>query len=319
MIKNTEGKSMLSNQITRRRFFVNTALSTTGLVLSFPTLSSGSDPQKEEANFNLMNEVMKYRKIDAYATSNMSSENLAMQIDFADRLGIQKLFVAGPMTPIEATPEEFRELNDRTIKAVKQYPDRLVGEFTLNPIYPRESLEEIKRCVDQGMVGTRLYNQVKINDPLYFPVIEALSDLHMIIFMHGECQLGVGGYRMKYDANKLPTISTPEDFVDAAVRYPEAMFQFAHIGGGGDWECMCKTFADYPNIYVDTGGSNNEENMIDFALKHLGEDRLFFGTDNSFYQSVGKILSSNLSDLQKKKIFSENYNTVLRKGGYYVD
>ena len=310
---------MLSNQITRRRFFVNTALSTTGLVLSFPTLSSGSDPQKEEANFNLMNEVMKYRKIDAYATSNLSAENLAMQIDFADRLGIQKLFVAGPMTPIKATPEEFRELNDRTIKAVKQYPDRLVGEFTLNPTYPKESLEEIKRCVDQGMVGTRLYNQVKINDPLYFPVIEALSDLHMIIFMHGECQLGVGGYRMKYDANKAATTSTPEDFVDAAIRYPEAMFQFAHIGGGGDWECMCKTFADHPNIYVDTGGSNNEENMIDFALKHLGEDRLFFGTDNSFYQSVGKIFSSNLNDLQKKKIFSENYNKVLRKGGYHVD
>lgn len=310
---------MKINQITRRRFFANAALSTAGFALSYPVLSSAKDSQKEVANFNLMKKVMKYRKIDAYATSNLSSENLAMQVDFADRLGIQKMFVAGPMTPIKATPEEFRELNDRTIKAMNQYPDRLVGEFTVNPTYPKESLEEIKRCVDNGMVGTRLYNQVKINDPLYFPVIEALSDLNMIIFMHGECQLGVGGYRMKYDANKLPTTSTPADFVDAAQRYPEAMFQFAHIGGGGDWECMCKTFADYPNIYVDTGGSNNEENMIDFALEHLGEDRLFFGTDNSFYQSVGKVLSSKLSESQKKKLFFENYRKVLRRGGYHVD
>src|SRR5690606_17940546 len=177
--------------------------------------------------------------------------------------------------------------------ATKRHPNRLIGQFTLNPLYKRESLDEISRCLDMGMVGTRLSNQVKINDPLYFPIIEKLSELKVLIFMHGEWQMGVGGYKMKYDANKLPSTSTPNDFVEAAKRYPEAMFQFAHIGGGGDWECMCRTFEDYPNIFVDTGGSNNEENMVDFALQTLGEDRLFFGTDNSFYQSVGKILSSN--------------------------
>ena len=310
---------MMRMPITRRRFISQSTLSAAGLAMAGVMVSPAHGIPQPETSFDLMKEVLRYKKIDAYATSNLSKGNLRVQIDFADRLGIQKLFVANPMTPIKATPEEFRELNDRTIQAVNLYPDRLVGQFSLNPIYPKESLEEIKRCVGEGMVGTRLYNQVKINDPLYFPVIEALGDLKMIVFMHGECQLGVGGYRMKYDANKLLTTSTPEDFVEAAIRYPEAMFQFAHIGGGGDWECMCKTFADYPNIYVDTGGSNNEENMIDFALKHLGEDRLFFGTDNSFYQSVGKIFSSGLSDLQKKKLFSENYSNVLRKGGYHVD
>lgn len=307
----------MSGYVTRRQFITGTAASAAGL-MTMNNLPGFPLAMAEEASFDLMQEVRKYRKIDAYATSNFSDSSLMSQIDYADRLGIEKLFIAMPMTEIKGTPEEFRAMNDTVRKAVKQYPDRLVGEFTFNPIYTKESFEEIKRCVDHGMVGTRVYHQVKINDPIFFPIIEKFIDLKMILFVHGECQLGVGGYRMQYDAHKSRTISIPEDFVDVAKRYPEAMFQFPHIGGGGDWEYMCKAFKNFPNIYVDVGGSNNQENMIDFAMQHLGEDRLFFGSDNSFYQGVGKILSSNLSESQKKKIFFENYNTVLRKGGYHV-
>lgn len=137
--------------------------------------------------------------------------------------------------------------------------------------------------------------------------------------MNDHFKIGVGGYRMKYDGKKPENVSIPEDFVDIAKRYPEAMFQYAHIGGGGDWEYMCKMLKNSPNVYVDTSGSNNEEHMIDFALQELGEDRLFFGSDNCYYQSVGKILASNLTESQKRKIFFENYNNILRKAGNNVN
>ena len=75
------------------------------------------------------------------------------------------------------------------------------------------------------MVGLKVYIQVKINDPLYYPIIEKCIDLNMIILMHAECQLGVGGYRMKYDIKNRPNASIAEDFVDIAKRYPEAMLQ----------------------------------------------------------------------------------------------
>jgi predicted TIM-barrel fold metal-dependent hydrolase len=168
------------------------------------------------------------------------------------------------------------------------------------------------------MAGYKGYTQVKINDPLYYPIIERFTDLKMIVFMHAFCQLGLGGYRMKYDIGKEPNTSIPEDFVDIAERYPNAKFQFAHIGGGGDWEYECKAFRNIPNIFVDTSGSNNEEHMIDFAVRYLGEDRIFFGTDNSFYQGVGKILASGLTETQKRKIFFENYNKVLKESGNHV-
>jgi predicted TIM-barrel fold metal-dependent hydrolase len=107
--------------------------------------------------------------------------------------------------------------------------------------------------------------------------------------------------------------------VDIAKRYSEAIFQYAHIGGGIDWENACKILKDSPNVYVDVSGSNNVANMIDFAMKYIGEDRLLFGCDNCFYQGVGHLFSAKLTDAQRRKIFFENYNNILKKSGNNID
>jgi predicted TIM-barrel fold metal-dependent hydrolase len=267
-----------------------------------------------------MKEVMKYRKIDAHEHTGMGT-SLESQLKIADKLGIQWLEISRPIAAggkSLATPDEFRECNDIILKAMKQHPDRYLGSCYVNPIYGKESLEEINRCIGEGMIGLKVYNQVKINDPLFYPIIEKFIDLRMIILMHAHCGIGVGGKRTRY-GNVQPNASVPEDFAGAASRYPEAMLQYAHTGGGGDWEYACKMLSGFPNVYVDTSGSNNEGNMIDFALKYMGEDRMFFGTDGSYYQGVGTILSSKLTDAQRKKIFFENFNNVLRKSGRNVN
>jgi predicted TIM-barrel fold metal-dependent hydrolase len=309
ILNNMEGK------MDRRKFIGNSAVSAAGIIAGTSLAGCVNENKSGPAYYDVMNEIAKYRKIDAHAHPEA---DLGRQIDNADRLGIEKLQISRPSNDADFKPEAFRKNNDLVVNAMKQYPGRYIGFFTLNPVYKKESLEEIKRCVDLGMAGYKGYTQVKVNDPLYYPIIEKLIDLKMIVYLHAECQLGVGGYRMKYDVGKPPNTSIPEDFIDAATRYPEAMFHFAHIGGGFDWEYECKAFKNYPNIFVDTGGSNNEENMIDFAIKYLGEDRIFFGTDNCYHHNVGKIMASDATEAQKKKIFFENYNNILRKGGHNV-
>ena len=272
--------------------------------------------QSEISSYDIMQDVMRYEKFDAHCHPE---SDLHKQIELADRLGITKIQISKPVTNFSGRepegPDEVRKNNDVVLRAMKAFPGRFIGFFTLNQAYPKESVEEMKRCADLGMAGYKGYTQVKVNDPLYYPIIEKLTDMNMIVFMHGFCQLGMAGYRMKYDIGRFPNTTRPEDMVDAASRYPEATFHFAHIGGGGDWEYECKSFKDYPNIYVDTSGSNNEENMIDFAIRYLGEDRILFGTDSCYEANVAKILASNATDLQKKKIFFDNYNSLLTKGG----
>ena len=173
---------------------------------------------------------MNYRKINAHAHVYFTDDSPETQIDFANRLGIEKLVISRPMAPgSKGLPEEFIQCNDLIIQAVKQYPDRFIGQLTLNPTYKKESLEEIKRCIDQGMVGLKVYNHVKINDPLFYPIIEKFIDLNMIILMH----VGIGKSRITYDASEPKNVSIPADFVNIAKRYPEAMFQLAHLAGGG--------------------------------------------------------------------------------------
>jgi len=313
--------------VNRRKFFRNSALSFAGIMLGSKMLSCKMDEIPPKANspsasYNIMKEVMTYRKISAHEHVGISKWiPIEEQIDIADRLGIEKQVISFPIVTGSGkmgTPEEFRDCNNVVLKAMKQNPDRYLGSCFVNPVYGKESLEEIKRCMDQGMIGLKVYNQVKLNDPLFYPIIEKFIDLNMIILMHAVCGIGFGGHRTKY-GNRQPEASIPEDFVDAAKRYPEAMFQYAHTGGGGDWEYACKAIQDFPNIYVDTSGSNNCGNMIDYALKYLGEERLFFGTDGSYYQGVGTILASNLNEAQKKKIFFENFNNILRKAGNHVN
>ena len=309
----------MSMRINRREFIANTSLSATGVILGSSFSGCASGKEEKRVSYDIMGDVLKYRKIDAH---QHPSDDLVKQIEIADRLGIEKMQISKPVTNFSGKepegPEEVRKNNDIVIDAVKKYPDRFIGFFTLNPLYKKESMEEIKRCVDQGLIGFKGYTQAKINDPVFYPVIEKLIELKMIVYMHTFTQLGMGGYRMKYDVGRFPDTTLAEDMVEAAVKYPDAVFHFAHIGGGGDWEYQCKMLKQCPNIYVDTGGSNNEENMVDFAISHLGEDRIFFGTDGAYIHGVGRILASNATEDQKRKIFYDNYANVLKKGGHNV-
>ena len=300
----------------RRSFFREATLSATGLFIGAEALPSISKENQKIAAINVMEEVRTHRKIDAHAHVYFSPDSPEEQIDLADRLSIEKLVISRPMRPGGVgSPDEFIECNDLVLSCVHKYPDRFIGQMTLNPQYPKASLEEIERCVDAGMVGLKLYNHVKINDPLFYPIIERFIDLQMVILMH----VGIGKSRITYDPREPENVSIPSDFVEAAARYPEAMFQFAHLAGGEDWEDACKALKHSPNVYVDISGSNNDAAIVDFALSYLGEDRLLFGCDNSFYQGVGHVLAADLTDDQRRKIYFDNYNQILRKSGNHVD
>ncbi|MGX5816712.1 amidohydrolase family protein [Chitinophaga lutea] len=303
----------------RRNFVRNMTASASGVLLGAGLLQdAAAQPKYRGDREERMRTIMRYRKLDAHVHLGLSNDPPELNVDFAERLGIDRMYLSKPVTRGPGAPEDFRACNDVILAAMKKYPGRLGGMLTLNPQHPKESLEEIKRCLGEGMTGIKVYYQIKINDPLFYPIIEKSIEHKLIILMHAEASLGIGGYRMKYDQKIKPNTSRPEDFIEAAKRYPEAMLQYAHTGGGPDWEYSCKALAPYPNVYVDVSGSNNENNMVEFAVATLGVERVLFGSDNMYYQSVGKIIDARLTEEQKKKIFFDNYNNILKKGGHHV-
>ncbi len=311
----------------RRRFMKEAAASLAGITLAMKgsakelhsaAIALSNHEMQAGRGFYLMQEVLKYPKIDSHVHVSLWRKGPEDNLEFFERLGFTRMYISRPVTAKEAPPEAFIKSNEMMYEAMKNYSGKMVGMFTVNALYQKESLEEIKRRVDQGFVGLKAYYHVKINDPLFYPIIEKMIDLKMIMLVHAEATLGTGGYRMKYDKKRMPNTSVPEDFADIAKRYPEAMFQYAHTGGGPDWEYACKVLKNCPNVYVDISGSNNEENMINFAVKELGEDRVLFGTDNMYFQGVANVIASDLTEVQRRKIFFDNYNNILKKSGNQI-
>ena len=72
-------------------------------------------------------------------------------VKWADRLGIERLLLSqGYSAQFHPTPDQFREENDRVMRAVRRFPDRSYGSVYLSPAYPEFSVQEFNRCVRDG-------------------------------------------------------------------------------------------------------------------------------------------------------------------------
>ena len=268
--------------------------------------------EKKGSYKDMVAEAIRYRKIDVHNHTG----NLKDMIVSMDRLGIEWSAISDLSGGDD--PQSFRNSNDIVLKAMKEYPNRILGQCRINPGYTRAALQEIDRCVDQGMVMLgELYDQYKINNPVYYPIIERCIEHKIPLLVHSSATLGLWREGYPTIGSKVTT-STAEDFVEVGLRYPEAMIIYGHIGGGGDWEYACKVLSQAPSIYAEISGSVADEAMIDLAIEYIGVDRLLFATDVNYETGVGKVICADLKENERKQIFFENFNNLLRKGGNNV-
>jgi predicted TIM-barrel fold metal-dependent hydrolase len=254
------------------------------------------------------------RKIDAHMHVNGADRDFGCPVDAvvdaADRLGIDQLACSIPITGGRwATPDEVRACNDGMFEAMRRHPTRILGYCFLNPGYAREALAELDRCVvREGMIGVKLYNQYKINDPVLVPLIERTIELGVPILVHA------GRLVRAEDLAQQPLTSHAADFVDVGRRYPEAMIIEGHIAGGGDWQWTLKVLRDAPpSIFLDTSGSVMDAGLLERCVRDVGEDRLLFATDMTMEGNVARVRDAEITDAQREKVFSRNFERILAR------
>jgi hypothetical protein len=149
----------------RRSFLVSASLPSVAAALQSPA----------PRGYDVRAEIHRYRKIDVHNHVFLDRGVMPSQlIAAADRLEIEKMAISMPRTTAKpdspnATPAACREANDFVLRAMKDFPGRFLGQCFVNPYYGPESLEEITRCMDSGMIGLgELYTQVRLTDPRYF-------------------------------------------------------------------------------------------------------------------------------------------------------
>ena len=219
-------------------------------------------------------------------------------------MGISRLCVyMGMKWSYDPSPDDFRKQNDQVLAAIRRYPDRAFGFVYINPKHPRESLDEINRCIADGpMVGVKLWVAAHADTPQLDPIVERATELKAVIFQHTWIKV----------TGNLPGESTPMDLVALAKRHPTAKIICGHTGG--DWEQGIRAVRAQPNISVDLGGGDPVAGITEMAVRELGPERVLYGSDapgRSFASQLAKVHGAEIPDEAKHLILAANLKRLL--------
>jgi predicted TIM-barrel fold metal-dependent hydrolase len=177
--------------------------------------------------------------------------------------------------------DDVRHANDRMLEIQQVVPGRVYGYCVVNPNYGTAALEEIRRCLDSGMVGVKLGASRRANDVLVDPIAELAGERHVPILHH------IWQHRRRDWPGQ--EASDAAELAVLAQRHPETQFILAHLGGGGAWAHSVRAVEAHRNIWVDLSGSGVDVDMLHMALETLGPGRLLWGTDLTMDTGWGKL------------------------------
>jgi len=254
-----------------------------------------------------------YEAVDAHnhvylnGQGELDRPRAAALLDGAERLGIAGLCVSSPLTDDCPTPEQVRRHNDIVIEAMAM-SDRFQGFCFVNPGFAGEACDEIRRCLDAGMVGIKLYHQYRVCDPAQTAVMALAADKQVPVLMHA------GRVTDSVTRSRQPRLSDASHFLKAAAMFPETMLIQGHIGGGGDWEWNLRILeACPPNLFIDISGSVVDSGIVRRTVESVGVEHVLFATDGSLEEGVGKLLAARLPEPDLKRIAGATMRGLLSR------
>lgn len=213
--------------------------------------------------------------------------------------------------------------NNWTIDWCQQYPDRLLGFATVQPLAGQQALDEVKRAVDEGLrgIGEILpYAQGhSIRDDAFLAVAELAIELDIPLCLHGAEPVGHDYPGRAY--------SPLQDYVWLAEQYPDLTLILAHLGGLLPYYELNRTIQrSMRKVYYDTAAvpllyrSEVFRSMVDI----VGPEKILYGSDYplliyprktripGFNDLLTEIRSSALRDEELALILGDNIQRLLR-------
>ena len=187
-----------------------------------------------------------------------------------------------------STPEELRERNDCTLKLMEWDPDFFLPAMYLCAGHGAEVIkEEARRCVEAGVVAIKQSSGQRASDADMDPIAEVAAELDIPILFHA-------WYKT---VEVFEDESNGADVAALAGRHPHTRIIMAHMTGVG--RRGVQDVEDLPNVYVDTSGGWYDSEMAEYAVRHMGEDRVLYGSDypgRDYAPQVGRVEGTNLPE-----------------------
>jgi predicted TIM-barrel fold metal-dependent hydrolase len=220
----------------------------------------------------------------------------------ARQAGIDKvmLLTGGSRT----TPEQLRERNDCTLKLTAEHPDFFLPAMGLCADHGAQVIkDEARRCVEAGMVAIKQSSGQLASDPAMTPIAEIAAELDIPILWHA-------WYKT---VEIFEGESNGADVAVLARRHPDTRIIMAHLTGVG--RRGVQDVEDLANVWIDTCGGWYDSEMVEYAVRHVGPDRVLYGSDypgRDYAPQVGRVEGTSLPDEVKEKILWRNAAAVLK-------
>ncbi len=172
--------------------------------------------------------------------------------------------------------------NDFVAELVEEYPDRLVGCGSVDPIRdPGQAAKEVDRCVNElGMKSIKLYptyNHFSPDDPTVYPIYEKAVEHDIPVQLH----MGwtpVKTASMDYQA--------PELLDEVGRQFPDLKLVIAHMGYPY-WETTITLLGKHENFYTELSGWGWFGQRKILRMLHVfgsicPYEKLMYGSENPF-------------------------------------
>ena len=223
----------------------------------------------------------------------------------ADRAGVDRMSVSSLSREWSEfpTPAQLEEAAADVLDVCERHPDRFIGATYVSADHVGKSLELIERSIAQGPCrSVKLWVSQYADDPRLNPIVERCIELDAPFLAHTWIKA----------TGNMTRESTCHNVVNVARRRPEMKIWLAHYSGR--WEETARVIRDCPNVCLDVSGGEPEDGIVDCLLKHIGPERIFWGSDipgRSFAVQMSKVLSANIGDAEKQMILGGNVGAWL--------
>ncbi|GMV91362.1 MAG: hypothetical protein AMXMBFR82_11400 [Candidatus Hydrogenedentota bacterium] len=237
---------------------------------------------------------------------NAEDAHLAAILKAADRSGIDKLCVCSLSRKWVEFPTvlQLEEAAADVRTACEKHPDRFIGFTYVSADHIDTSLKLIDReIIDGPSRVVKLWISQFADDTRLAPIVERAIELDVPVMAHAW---------LKATGN-LAKESTSRHVANLGARYPELKLWMAHCGGR--WEEAARVVSNVPNLAIDISGGEPEDGIVQCLRKHLGPERIFFGSDapgRSIAVQMSKVLNAGLPEAEQKMILGENVRRWLR-------
>jgi predicted TIM-barrel fold metal-dependent hydrolase len=269
------------------------------------------------ANDDIAGRIIKsFNKVYDIEFKNPGNGTIPNVLENMNSVGIDRTVMAN-----FAPPKILDENNLWTIETANSSNGRLVPLVNFHPDMEGSIASHFEKYVEMGAKGVKLHPMAQgfdIRDPRMDELYRKCSENKFTILIH--CG--------RVSNARLNEFSDFECIVPIIEKYPDIPVILAHMADG-DKERVLEVSRQYEKVYFDTSivitgypeiARVNEPSWLDDdevvdIINEIGAEKVLFGSDfpwGSSVHDVKRAIKLNLTDEQKKLIFSENAKKLFK-------